>query len=125
MLYISKKYNFKRAQPNYTRGITRECLSAPKKYPTLFALFFHWVVGLGFLCMLEALCILVLVYLEALCAFFFVYNTLTCQKKIPYTHMDHPQETQTNPPKDPQKLTPTRGFPCILPMYMKASNDFT
>jgi hypothetical protein len=29
-----------------------------------------WVVGLGFLCILEALCVLVLVYLEALCAFF-------------------------------------------------------
>jgi hypothetical protein len=39
-----------------------------------------WVVVLGFLCMLEALCILVLVYLEALCAFFW-YNTLTYQKK--------------------------------------------
>jgi hypothetical protein len=29
-----------------------------------------WVVGLGFLCILEALCVLVFVYLEALCAFF-------------------------------------------------------
>jgi hypothetical protein len=28
------------------------------------------VVGLGFLCILEALCILVFVYLEALCTFF-------------------------------------------------------
>jgi hypothetical protein len=36
--------------------------------------------GLGFLCMLEALCI-VLVYLKALGAFFLVYNTLTYQKK--------------------------------------------
>jgi hypothetical protein len=45
---------------------------------------FPWVVGLGFLCILEVLCVLVLVYLEALCAFFFfffVYNTLTYQKK--------------------------------------------
>jgi hypothetical protein len=29
-----------------------------------------WVVGLGFLCILETLCVLVLVYLEAHCAFF-------------------------------------------------------
>jgi hypothetical protein len=36
--------------------------------------------GLGFLCMLEALCV-VLVYLEALGAFFLVYNTLTYKKK--------------------------------------------
>jgi hypothetical protein len=36
--------------------------------------------GLGFLCMLEALCV-VLVYLEALDAFFLIYNTLTYQKK--------------------------------------------
>jgi hypothetical protein len=39
------------------------------------------ICGLGFLCMLEALCV-VLVYLEALCVFFFlIYNTLTYQKK--------------------------------------------
>jgi hypothetical protein len=41
---------------------------------------FPWVVGLGFLCILEALCILILVYLEVLYAFFW-YNTLTYQKK--------------------------------------------
>ena len=33
-------------------------------------LHFPWVVSLGFLCILEALCVLVLVYLEALSAFF-------------------------------------------------------
>jgi hypothetical protein len=42
---------------------------------------FPWVVGLGFLCILETLCVLVLVYLRALCAFFLVYNTSTYQKK--------------------------------------------
>jgi hypothetical protein len=31
---------------------------------------FPWVIGLGFLCILEALYVLVLVYLEAHCAFF-------------------------------------------------------
>ena len=41
---------------------------------------FLWVVGLGFLCMLEALCVLVFVYLEALYSFFW-YNTLTYKKK--------------------------------------------
>jgi hypothetical protein len=35
---------------------------------------------LGFFCMLEALCV-ILVYLEVLDAFFFVYNILTYQKK--------------------------------------------
>ena len=39
-----------------------------------------WVVGLGFLCILEALCVLVLVYLEALCAFFWYIILLS--KKI-------------------------------------------
>jgi hypothetical protein len=41
---------------------------------------FPWMGGLGFLCMLEALCV-VLVYIEALGAFFLVYNTLTYPKK--------------------------------------------
>ena len=37
--------------------------------------------GLGFFCMLDALCV-ILVYLEALGTFFLVYNTLTYQKII-------------------------------------------
>jgi hypothetical protein len=43
-------------------------------------LHFPWMGGLGFLFMLEALCV-VLVYLEALSAFFLVYNTRTYKKK--------------------------------------------
>jgi hypothetical protein len=55
-------------------SITAEALCVPRG-----------IGGLGFLCMLEALCV-VLVYLEALDAFFLGYNTLTYLKKMSVHH---------------------------------------